>query len=100
MWHEALRREFGSAEVSLGQTSAANIEFTVCAGRDKPLLRVEHVKLGILDWASDRHRPRRPFHSFYGRPNGRFCGAVHIPDLTAPIDKGVCELTGHSFAAA
>ena len=56
---------------------------------------IQNVNLGICNRPTHRNRPNFRFNTINGRPNGCFCGTIHVPKTTGSLE----ELLGHDDAS-
>ncbi len=99
--HEPLRREGGPPGVAAGDTRAADDEFADGADRHQPHPVVHHVRLGVGDRQTDRHRLPGSVRGdqLNGRVDAGLGGAVHVPQPGHPRRQLLGELRGERLAA-
>jgi hypothetical protein len=79
--NKALLGQLGAFQVASRHAGSANQDFTGYADRQRPQRSVDDIDRGVRNRLSDRDRIIGAAHRTGGRPDARFCRAIHVVDV-------------------
>src|SRR5690348_1466001 len=100
MLNEPLARQFRPSKVPAGNAGSANIQFANYADRNWIVIRIQDEHLCVGNRPTDRSRSACSGNSLNCGPDCRFRRSIHIPKLSATVEKLLGQLLRERLSTA